>query len=393
MPHPYRHLAIHIRYDLPEQIRHVMLFSVLRMALTLAVNVYAPLYIYELAGSLKPVFLYFMLQYGVMIPPSLLLVKFVVERYGLEVSQFISVVMSAILLFLFANFKMELLPLISVLGSLSLVFYWIPQHMAIGMYGRRKKLAEEYATVTVITTILSVVFPVAFALMIKSMGYRNFLLFMCTYVVFLSIISLKLLKRKWRCKDLRVRVSKTHTNLTPLFFVEGIVIAVIVSMPVIIYSTLQDVVSFGSLKSLATVASALILYVISRWVDAKHDYALGTIGFLLYANLLTFLALSLSVRSASIALIIAGFISPIIDAPFFGYFYNIVKGVGTEIIFLRAISLALGRSFAFFSFLFLSPHAILGIGVFACIIGGVLYYIYATSTHIPELIYVSEKGR
>jgi hypothetical protein len=200
----YKTHFIHKFFSLPEQMKHILLFSLLRTAFVSVMGVFLPVYILKLTNSLEYVGLFFALTYGIFGFMFLYLIQTLLNKMSIEELQSISIIsgiLQSIIVALipwFQNYLLIIIVLLSMLSSISLIFYWIPQHVVLGLFSRKNSEAEDFAKIGLISTIFSILAPIISSIIIYFVGFGMFyILFALCYLV--SILGIKhLLKNKTR---------------------------------------------------------------------------------------------------------------------------------------------------------------------------------------------------
>jgi len=374
----YKTHFIHKFFSLPEQMKHILLFSLLRTAFVSVMGVFLPVYILKLTNSLEYVGLFFALTYGVFGFMFLYLIQTLLNKMSIEELQSISIIsgiLQSIIVALipwFQNYLLIIIVLLSMLSSISLIFYWIPQHVVLGLFSRKNSEAEDFAKIGLISTIFSILVPIISSIIIYFVGFGMFyILFALCYLV--SILGIKhLLKNKTR-----ISVDIKNINLNSMFILEGIWWFTAMVFLIYVYYVFGNIVIYGSLKSISVLVASISAYLFSIFVDAHKDYSIGSLGILVRSTIMSIAIFSIVPDIIGVCLLLLSLISPLADIPYFGYIYKKTKKEGIITIFEREYNMCFGRTILSILLILLSKsvNLIFIIGLISCILLGYIYYI------------------
>lgn len=244
-----------------------------RLALSL-LGLFSAIYIFKALGSLKAVFLFFLLLYT-----AKMLTNFLVEeislRLGLRSQIFIGqlILLAAICFFLLSQTSLFLLFWAGILWGTSASFYWFGRHglmakMAIeGQFGLALGRQEMINLGPLLTA------PILGGLLINFWGYQA--LFVTALVaVFLSLLTLWPLPNKKTHYDTTpaeiFRLYKTHKRMFLAYFGdEGSAVIYFIVFPLYLFLILQKELSLGGFFSLSLVVVAILNFLIGRAVDMR----------------------------------------------------------------------------------------------------------------------------
>jgi MFS family permease len=388
--HIEHHVFFH-HFTIPEKLKHLIFFSILRILLLAALGVYLPIYIYNLYGIFYAM-LYMSLYYGIFAALSSKVALEITKRKSHEFTQFISII-SGLLMLILAKF-LTISPLVIIpvafLGSISLMFYWIPRHLILSFHSKREATAQSYALINIITTIVSILIPFVIAVLISKLGYS---LFFMLYSLGLAILA-ALVYTKIRNQE-RIAYQEQPTEekfdlknakrFIPLYFIQAFRNVIDFLAMFLIYLTLKNIVKFGIVNSIISLMGALATYVLAKFIDKKHDYVLGTTGFFLRAHIYMYLLFLLDPFDVALANIFLGLTMPIYATPFVGLFYNLVRRYGEKFVLYNEIFVSIFRAIIFWLVIILDLKLVLVLAVIGYIISGYIYYYYAIKEELLEL--------
>ena len=375
---------LNVYFSLPERVKHILFFTLLRSFYLASAGIYVPLFILDRLG-LSYAILFFVLQYGVFCAISAIIVRELLKSKSIEFLQMLS------LFFIFGQllslnlfYDERLVVAAGLFGALGITFYWIPQHLAFGVFGRRRELAKEYAAINMPMIAIMVVFPVVAGIIINAVSYGVFFLIFSIIALSFAILAMRHFKARGRIKVGKSK-STVKRKFALLFASEGLWFSFYIMVDILVYTLIKNLLIFGILKSLVMLFAAFTAFLISKRIDKRHDYALATIGILLKANVFTVLFLSLNSVTAAAAMLLFGLIAPLIDTPFYGFLYNMVKKYGYDVICLREFILGISRAIGLSLFFFLDFSIAMGIAVLCGILFGFMYYFISIKEEIREL--------
>ncbi len=369
-------------FTLSGGVKHVLFFTLLRTFYLSVVGVFVPVFVYSNFG-LQVMIIFLFLYYGLFYIPSVYLVRYVIEKKTLEFAQALSIVFAvAQVISLTLCYEPWILVIPAILGSLSMTFYWIPKHLIFGIYGNRKQMTEQYAFVTSLSCLISILGPISVSMFIFFLGYHVVFLILSVLLVFLSLFSVKYLKRK---RKVALPKRRTIRKFYPFFAMEGIWNGIYPVATVLIYLFTENIVLFGGVTSLMALFAIVTTLLISKRVDKKHDYALGALGILLRANIFTMLFLLYNTEAALFSMILFGLVGPLVDTPFYGFLYNLVKKYGPGIVYSRAILLSSFRAVTLLMFLFVGIRVMLGFATMFVALFGVIYYLLSIEEELSHV--------
>lgn len=374
-------------FTLSSEVKHVLFFTLLRTFYLSVIGVFVPIFIYSNFGF-KTMVVFLALYYGIFHIPSVYLVRYIIERKNLEFAQALSIVFAvAQVITLIFCYEPWFLVLPAVFGSLSMVFYWIPKHLIFGVYGNRRLMTEQYAFVTSLSCLISILGPVSVSVFIFFFGYHFVFIVLSVFLTILSLFSVRYLKRKRKVSLPRKRIIR---KFHPFFAMEGVWNGIYLIATVLIYMFTENVVLFGGITSIMALFAILTTLILSKRVDKKHDYALGALGMLLRANIFTVLFLLYNTEAALLSMIFFGLVAPMVDTPYYGFLYNIVKKYGPNIVYSRAVLLSSFRSLTLLTFLFVDIRIMMGFAIMFVAFFGLSYYLMSIE---EEISYVKKLFR
>ena len=375
---------INCSFTLSEEVKHTLVFTLLRTFYLSVAGVFVPVFIYSSFGFQIMIFYLFM-YYGLFYPLSVPLVKFLIRTKSVEYAQMLSI-FTAILQIIFLNLIKDpwFLVVPAVFGGFTMSFYWIPKHLVFGIFGNRRQVTEQYAFVSSLSFIISILGPVITSIFIYFFGYGVVFWSVSLILAVFSLFVFNSLRRKRRVYHGR-KIRKKIKKFYPLFVLEGFGNALYLMAMLLVYFFTKDVVVYGGLTSMATLFAVLTTLLISRWVDRKHDYAFGALGILLRAHLFTILYLSLNPETVAFTMVALGLITAFVDTPCYGFLYNIVKKYGEDVVYKRAYLLSVSGGLFFLAFLFVDLRIMLSLGAFITILLGFVYYLLSMSEEISEI--------
>ena len=374
-----------IYFKLPENVKHILFFSVLRSLFFAAAGIYIPIFIFDSLGIFY-VILYFLLYYGAFQILCAIVVRELLKEKSAEFLQMVSIFFIFLQLLCLNFFKgPHLVISTAFFGSLALVFFWLPQHLTFGIFGRRRELTKEFVVVNIAMILILVFFPSISAILINVLNYSLFFLLISLIILIFAIYAAFYFKqsRKIKIKTPGKRIKKKFSKL---FVLEGLFASFYIMIDIVIYMLVKDILIFGIVKSGVMLFSALTAYIISKRVDKRHDYALATIGIMVRSNIFIALFFSFNAATAIIGALLLGLVAPIADTPFSSFLYNMAKKYGAEVIYHHEIMLGFSRLMGFLIFLILSLNESMFLAAIICILLGITYYFTSIGEEIREFI-------
>ncbi len=308
----------------------------------------------------------------------LILINCLLKKYSVETLQTISLILlfftsiSTNLLDIFWNQSPILFLLIlittGILFSTSIILYWIPQHLVLGKYGKHN--AEDFALFGIMSNILSVLIPIMSGILIYSFGFK---MYYFGFMIFYLTLVLLLLKKIKNDKIYVKNNLNLDVNFDPLFFFEGVQIATYNLLFFYIFLTINDIIEWGFLNSVLNLILVLAMYFISLFVDQRHNYNIGSLGYLVKGILFSIILFSKDMFVVLISTLLFGLVYSFAEIPYFGYFYNYIKSHGLDKVFERAINVAFGYGFLV-SIALINLKLALVIGLIFLVLFAYIYY-------------------
>jgi len=366
---------INICFSFPEALEHVLFFSLVRTLFLATSGIFIPIYILNFFQSFSLMIFYFFLQYGLFYIISIFFLKWIVEHRSIELAQSLSLIFMIGQLIILDFLKNPFLIIVlAFFGAFSESFYWLPKHLVLGLFGQRRKVTQQWAFIETLNVIVSIIGPVLSAFFIKVFGYHNFFFIFSIVIILIALGGVKFFKKYCLFPDRHFRPRKEKLDFSLLFSLEGLWNAFYAIAGILIFILTKDVLAFGGLTSLMAFSAVFINLLISKRIDQKHDYALGSLGYLIRANIFTLIFLAMEPKAVALAMILFGITSPLVDPSFYGFFYNLVKKYGAGIVYHRALLLSSFRTFGFLLFLFFPLQTVMGLAVLTTTALGLVYY-------------------
>jgi len=307
----------------------------------------------------------------------LILIKSLLKKHSVETLQTISLI-----LLLFVSISTNLLGITwnkshllfllieiitGILFSASIIFYWIPQHLVLGKYGKHN--AGDFALFGIISNILSVLMPIISGIFIYLFGFETYYFgFMILYLILILLF--------WKKIDNKTHI-RDNINLDikfdPLFFLDGIQIATYNLLFFYVFLMVEDIIKWGFLNSVLNLILAATIYFVSTFADHRHNYNFGSLGYLVKGILFSIILFSNNVLIASMSMLLLGLVYAFAEIPYFGYFYYYIKTYGSNKVFERAINVAFGYGILV-SIALISLKLALVIGLISLILFAYVYY-------------------
>ncbi len=369
------HLINYVK-SLPKELKRTYLLYTLRYLFVISFGLFLPVYIYKLTNSVLYSILFYFSLFLFRVP-LLILIRNLLKKYSVETLQTISLILllltslSTNLLGIILNFSHFLfllfLIITGILFSASIIFYWIPQHLILGKYGKHN--AEDFALFGIISNVLSVIMPIISGILIYLFGFETYYLsFMIIYLILILLFCKKKNNKTYIRDNLNLNI-----KFDPLFFFDGMQIAAYNLLFFYIYLMINDIIKWGFLNSVLNLILAVTIYVVSVFVDHRNNYNFGSLGYLVKGILFSIILFSDDVFIVSISMMLFGIVYSFAEIPYFGYFYYYIKTYGLNKVFERAINVAFGYGILV-SIALLNLKLALIIGLLSLVIFSYIYY-------------------
>jgi hypothetical protein len=338
-------ILIHFNFKFSEQVKHTYLFCFLRAILMVSGGLFIPYYIFKILGFYYTI-LYQLLFSSIFRILASLTVKNFLKKYGLERAYFISILAFIIqmLLLKFIDLKQNpyLIFLLAFFASFSIVYYWVPLHLSISLFGSIKRKVEEKFFVDLLISIVKAIFPFLSSILIVFIGFRSFFGLIALVILVLVLYLLSEFKKTNKITKINLRIKrKPDFKALILFFFEGFYIILALLFYLVLVSSYSDLKDFGFLLSLSNILTLLLSFYLSRRIDKFKDYTLAIVGFLLLISLYLHIYFATSIRIISLAFLTNGIILSLINTPYIGWFYSLLKKKGAEQLYYKEFVLIL----------------------------------------------------
>lgn len=377
---PHSHTYIH-HFTLSKEHEYVLLIAAIRTFLFTAVSIFLPVYIYKIY-NFELLILYLLLHYSIFALAAVSFLQHLINRMDLKTIQWYSLLLSILQLILikFIDKHPVIVGLTALVGAFSLILQFVPTHIILALFGKRENIGERYALFNLVVTIISIITPFLSALIIKTIGFDNF--FIC--VLLIGIILLAYLRKAYgKYKSHSISMSnvttrfKQYSEFFPLFFSDGIKAGADFLVMLLIYIFTNNIIYYGIILTLISLVSSMSTFIIARFLDKKHDFAVGTIGYLLCSNIYVYLYFSLNSFGIFISNILLGLTRPLLVTPFIVLYYHLIRKYGAELTLYYEIVTAFAKGILFSSAYILDLKTLIALVIMVYIIAGIIYYRYA----------------
>jgi len=340
-----QHILIHFNFKFSEQVKHTYLFSFLRAILMVSGGLFIPYYIFKTLGFYY-VILYQLLFSSVFRLLASLTIKGFLKKYGLEKAYFISILSFTIQMLLLKIFNLKQNPnlifLLALLSSFSIVYYWFPLHLSISLYGSIKRKVEERFFVDLLISLVKSIFPFLSSLLIVYLGFRNFFGLISLIIIAISLYLLIELNKTNKTTKINLKIrKKPDFKALILFFFEGSYVILALLFYLVLVKSYNQLEEFGFLLTLSNILTLILAFYLSRRIDRFKDYTLAIVGFLLLISLYLHIYFTKSMEIISLAFLLNGAILSLITTPYIGWLYSLLKKKGVEQLYYREFVLIL----------------------------------------------------
>ncbi len=284
-----RYLGTFLPHQMRREVKELYLSTIL-MNLGLAmVQMFEPIYLYSIGYDLQWILLFYGIVYALYLLLIPLGAKFT-ARYGNEKSIVISTVfMVALYLSLFAiPVYAPLFYVAALLYALQKMFYWPAFHADFAQNIKEIENAREISTLTVATSLLFILGPVAAGVLILLGGYP--LMFLVVSIIFLlSNIPLLSSPEKFQPTSFSYRHSFIElfsvANRRQLFAYMGFAeeFVALVLWPIFISIMIVNEFDVGVVIGATVLVSVAVTMIAGRWSDHHHRHPVLRLGTVIYA--------------------------------------------------------------------------------------------------------------
>ena len=261
-----------------------------RAAVTL-ISIFSPIYIYEigLKYQLEPHYaIIVVLLYYVIILlskiSSLVFSENLSQKIGFKSmiwASFVPFVFFVLCLVFTSTLPYLLIPA-AIFWGIHAGFYWWGYHGYFIKEGDNAHFGINIGEAGFIETIVGVVSPFFGALLISFLGYNSLYIFSAIFMALALLLLGKNHERKQR-RDIKfsevISLIKSHKSISLSYIgssAEGILFAVI--WPVFLFIFFGQVISLGTVVSVAAFSAAVFSLILGRWVDKQGERKIISIG-------------------------------------------------------------------------------------------------------------------
>lgn len=374
-------LIWHPRIRLPEEVIHVYFVSAVRVFLSSSVAIFLPLYFYLRMHSALAALSFITLAF-IFMGISLLLLAALVRRASFEWLGLLSTLFFVLLFAYVYSFPPNWQSLIvsAVLFGIAGGIYWFPHHLIYSLYGR-ERTSTAYGGETVVNSVVSVVAPLVSGFVSAIFGFHVFFAVASMFSILALFVWITHLKHRTVIDFSRMRsfYREIAWDRSLLYVIGGAITVPMVALPVYLAAVgvKNPAATVGWVYSLASLFGAFTSYLIGRYLDKEHDYALGAVGFAVYAFL--FMNLIAFPQYSPYFLTLRGILGAVSFFPVTGWIYRIgARNAGVEV-FTREFFLMLGRFLVAFWLIFSHPSvsAVIVVGAYLLVAYGLIFYYLA----------------
>lgn len=237
-------------------------------------SLFSAIYIYKISGSLRSVFLFFLLFHL-----ANFLAAFMAEEWALK-SELRSLVrigqglmFFAILLLLFSEKSRFLLFIAPIAWGFSASFYWFGWYGLMAKGGRLGEYGRSLGWLEIFNLVPSFLSPILAGFLIHFYGYTGLFL-MALVILFLSLFGLRGLGKEKTHYDTTPQeiwsLFKTHKRMVLAYFGASASATIYgISFPLYLFLILRKELSLGEFFSLSLIIVAVVNFLIGREID-KH---------------------------------------------------------------------------------------------------------------------------
>lgn len=316
-------------------------------------GIFIPIYFLTLGYSLSQVFLFFIVNYILIVIFSFVAV-YLANRIGLQ--QTIIVRLPFLFIFLLLLWLLESksisLYTIAIFNAIQTAFYFTPLHIIFSLHAKHKSMGSSMGKYFALPKLAAILGPIIGGALVVLLSFKH--LFIVVIIIFiiamLPIISTKPIKTKF---SFDFKKGKKLYKKYPRYFwaevvdnfgeeADGII------WPIFIYITLTSVLSVGVIGALVGLGSFLFTIFMGKLTDKYKKEKLIKIGAIAFA--LVWLARFLFAGPIFYYAItvVAGFVLMLFLIPFHSLIYSVSKRNTTdEFLVFREVPVAIGRIIMF----------------------------------------------
>ncbi|MFC1711678.1 MFS transporter [Patescibacteria group bacterium] len=263
--------------------------TVLRSLGMYLVYLFIPIYVYQLTGRLESAFIFFAI-YHLMVVISAVPAGWMTQKIGVDLTEFISSVFRALVLFFLILGKQNtnFLWIAGLLWGITVAFFWIPYHYTVvGAEEEDGKFGKETSLIKILEQITSSLGPFLGGLIIVSLGF-NWLYSLAIILVLLSGLPLffdKFTKKGMRFNVKKVGVSfwqKGNKRFVLAFTGLGTIDAIAaIAWPIYMFLVIKNYEVMGIIQTLSLFLGLIFLWVLGKQIDKKGS---GILKWGVYVN-------------------------------------------------------------------------------------------------------------
>ncbi|NPA76438.1 MAG: MFS transporter [Candidatus Diapherotrites archaeon] len=368
----------HPRIRLPEEVIHVYFVSAVRVFISSSVAIFLPLYFYlrmhSAFAALSFVTLSFIFMGVALLLLAAILRNAVFEWLGL-ISTLFFVLLFAYVYSVPASWSAVVVS--AILFGIAGGIYWFPHHLIYSLYGR-EKTSTAYGGEAVVNSVVSIVSPLISGLISAIFGFHVFFAVASLFSVSALFVWAAHLKHRTVLDFSRMRTFYRHIawDRAILYIIGGAITVPMVILPVYlaVVGVKNATATIGWVYSLASLLGAFTSYLIGRYLDKEHDYALGAVGLAVYAFLL--MNIVAFPQYSPYFLIFRGILGAVSFFPVMGWIYRLAAHNGGIEVFAREFFLMIGRFLVAFPLILYHPSvsAVVVAGAYLLVAYGIIFY-------------------
>ena len=340
-------------YLLKEEIKELYLTSAIHGFSIALVAIFIPIFLLQSGFTLLQVILYAMTQYALAAVSSYFAVHYAAQN-GVKHSMIVSIPFFVVFFLMLYNAQALLqyinsylfLFIIALCTAISGSYYWMGWHIEFAKFSE-KKSAKQIGVMNIISTLMSVIGPLAGAFIITRFGFLPLFILV---IILLCISMFPLFMSKDYHMPIEFKVEKLFTlkqikSGLP-FIGEGFEgMAMTIFWPVLLYLLFISLESIGGLYALSNAILVLLTFYLSKKITIFNRHKLMKIGAYTHSLTVMFRVFFKAVYAIFIVQGLGSITWVFLDLPFRSLFYDISKDKGiTWIIFYREVYLNMGRA-------------------------------------------------
>lgn len=336
---------------LNKELRELYITVAIRTFALSLIGIFIPIYLYKsffTIGEIALFYLIIFLFFGIFIIPA---AKFISKK-GYKHSIYISLP-SMILPYLILSYFIQIKPLIyfaAVFLGFSIAFFWIPFHLDVARFSKKKKRGKQISTYVILTTIAGALGPIIGGLILTFFNF-SILFILVSILLFLSLLPLTFSKE----------IKTTHKFSFLRFLKVGSFRKMIgaaghgssgtlyeIFWPLFIFLIIKDYIGVGGVSSIIYIVSLAGAVIAGFLVDKFNRYFLLKVSSIFYSIVIFAMTLVKSILGVIGINISLGIIRPTHNTNFDALSYDYSRKNRIEEIVFKEMSFSVGRVFLLF---------------------------------------------